>query len=63
MAGFPETNGPATFSNDGRTCSLPVKLRPGQVYALWLNSQTHDAFRDVDGLPAVPYLLIFETRK
>jgi predicted Ser/Thr protein kinase len=63
MANFPETNGPASFSNDGRSCSLPVKLRPGQVYAIWLNSETHDAFRDVAGHPAVPYLLIFKTRE
>jgi predicted Ser/Thr protein kinase len=63
LANFPETNGPPAFSNDGRTCSLPVKLRPGQVYATWLNSETHHNFRDLDGHPTVPYLLIFETRK
>ncbi len=60
---YPETTGSAYYLEDGRTCALPVKLKPGRVYAIWLNSgQVHD-FKDTDGQPAVPYLLIFETRK
>jgi len=60
---YPETTGSAHYLEDGRTCALPVKLKPGRVYAIWLNSgKVHD-FRDTDGQPAVPYLLIFETRK
>jgi hypothetical protein len=42
---------------------LPVRLRPGQVYAIWLNSDYHQDFKDRGGKSAVPYLLIFETRK
>jgi RNA polymerase sigma-70 factor (ECF subfamily) len=60
---FPETRGSASFVEDGRTCVLPVKLAPGKLYALWVNSESHDAFQDRLGHPAVPYLLIFETRK
>ena len=60
---YPETTGSAHYLEDGRTCALPVKLKPGRVYAIWLNSgKVHD-FKDTDGQPAVPYLLIFETRK
>jgi hypothetical protein len=47
---------------DKRTIVLPVKLRPGKTYVLWINSNKHDGFRDVKNHPAVPYLLVFETR-
>jgi capsular polysaccharide biosynthesis protein len=58
---FPETTGTARFLDD-RTCVLPVLLQPGQVYAIWVNSESHPTFKDRDGYPAVPYLLIFETK-
>ena len=60
---YPETTGSAHYLEDGRTCALPVKLKPGRVYAIWLNSGKFHDFKDTDGQPAVPYLLIFETRK
>jgi hypothetical protein len=60
---FPETTGQPSYSPDGRTCVLPVKLEPGKVYALWLNSEHFHNFTDREGQSAVPYLLIFETRK
>jgi hypothetical protein len=60
---FPATNGPIHFLKDRTTCVFPVKLRAGQVYAIWLNAEKFEGFRDIKGQPAVPYLLIFETRK
>lgn len=60
---FPETTGAPRFLADGKTCVLPVKLKPGKLYATWLNSDSHKDFADPEGRPAVPYLLIFETRK
>ena len=60
---YPETTGSAHYLEDGRTCALPVKLKPGRVYAIWLNSGKFHDFKDTNGQPAVPYLLIFETRK
>lgn len=60
---FPEVSGPIRYEPDGRTCVLPVKLKPGRTYATWLNSQSFQNFQDRQGRPAVPYLLIFETRK
>jgi hypothetical protein len=60
---FPETTGSARYLADGRTCALPVKLKPGRLYAIWLNSEHHHDFKDREGQSAVPYLLIFETRK
>jgi RNA polymerase sigma-70 factor (ECF subfamily) len=60
---FPELAGPARFLAGGRICVLPVKLKAGQTYGLWLNRESHADFADTEGRGAVPYLLIFETRK
>jgi hypothetical protein len=61
---FPRIAGSARYLEDGRTCVLPVKLQPGRTYALWLNHRdSARSFKDTDGQAAVPYLLIFETRK
>jgi len=59
---FPKSNGEIHYLDDKRTCVLPVQLEPGKVYAIWINSENHHAFQDRGGRPAVPYLLIFETR-
>ncbi|HEX5223421.1 MAG TPA: Ig-like domain-containing protein [Verrucomicrobiae bacterium] len=48
---------------DERTCALPVKLQPGRLYAVWINQGEARNFQDSDGRAALPYLLIFETRK
>jgi len=58
----PETTGKPKYEKDKRTCVLPVKLQPGKTYAFWLNSQKFRNFKDADGQPAVPYLLIFKTK-
>jgi hypothetical protein len=55
--------GPPRFLADGRTCVLPVRLKPGKLYATWVNSDSQMTFTDTAGQPALPYLLIFETRK
>ncbi len=58
---FPETTGKPHYLDDGRTCVLPVKLKPGKFYATWLNSEKFHNFTDTQLRPAVPYLLTFET--
>ncbi len=60
---FPEVAGEPHYLNDQRTIVLPVKLAPGRTYAMWINSEQHDAFRDRGQHPAVPYLLVFHTRR
>ena len=60
---FPKTAGKAHFLDDKRTCVLPVKLEPGHPYVIWLNQGRFNAFSDPDGNKAVPYLLVFETKK
>ena len=61
---FPPTTGDGPhYLPDKRTCVLPVKLMPARTYAIWLNSDNFKNFKDTEGRPAVPYLLIFETGK
>jgi serine/threonine protein kinase/tetratricopeptide (TPR) repeat protein len=59
----PEFIGQPRYEADGRTCVVKVKLEPGQTYAFWLNSEKFQNFKDSDGRPAVPYLLIFQTKQ
>jgi hypothetical protein len=59
---FPETSGKPHYLDDKRTCVLTVKLKPGKTYAIWLNSNNFGNFKDADGKPAVPYLLVFKTK-
>jgi hypothetical protein len=60
---FPETTGKPHYLKDGKTCVLPVKLEAGKTYVIWLNSQKFRNFKDKGGQPAVPYLLVFETKE
>lgn len=60
---FPKIDGKPKYLADKRTCTLPVKLEPGKTYAIWVNSEQFNAFKDADGRSAVPYLLVFKTKK
>jgi len=64
QASFPEiTNQKGIkYLQDKRTCILPVNLKPGKTYAIWLNTQKNNAFRDTKGNSAIPYLLVFKTK-
>lgn len=62
-ARLPFLTGPASLSFDGCTIVMPVSLQPGTVYAVWINGGVSQAFRNINGYSAAPYLLIFETRK
>jgi hypothetical protein len=59
---FPTLDGKPKYLTDKRTCVLGVKLRPGKTYAIWLNSQKFGNFKDSEGHPALPYLLVFKTK-
>jgi hypothetical protein len=50
------------YQSDGRTCVVKAKLKPGRTYAFWLNSANFQNFIDRSGRPAIPYLLIFQTK-
>lgn len=59
----PEETASPRFLEDQRTWVLPVRLQPGQVYTLRFNDDVPHAFMDKENHDAVPYVLIFETRK
>jgi hypothetical protein len=59
---FPPTTGKPHYLDDKRTCVLPVHLKAGKTYAIWLNSENFGNFKDADGNTAVPYLLVFKTK-
>ena len=59
---FPELAGEVRYQ-DARTFVIPVALEPGSTYALWVNYKQHDAFRDLNGIAAIPYFLVFQTRE
>jgi hypothetical protein len=54
--------GEPRYDADGKTCIVSVDLKPGRTYAMWINSEKFKNFRDTEGNPAVPYLLVFETK-
>jgi hypothetical protein len=60
---FPNLDGKPRYLSDKRTCVLPVKLEPGKTYAIWVNSEKFGNFKDTAGRSAVPYLLVFRTKK
>jgi RNA polymerase sigma-70 factor (ECF subfamily) len=59
---YPETVGQPKYLADKKTCIIEVKLKPKTTYAIWLNTDKFNNFKDKDGRPAVPYLLVFETK-
>lgn len=48
---------------DKRTCLLPVKLKAGRTYIIWINTQQYNYFKDKNRNSAIPYLLVFQTRQ
>jgi hypothetical protein len=60
---FPKMSGKPGFLEDQRTCVLPVSLEPGKTYAIWLNQAPSENFKASDGRKALPYLLVFQTRR
>jgi hypothetical protein len=59
---FPQIIGKPKYLEDKKTCVIDVKLEPKKTYVIWVNTQKFVNFKDTDGNPAVPYLLVFQTR-
>jgi hypothetical protein len=51
----------AHWTDDGKTCVLPVQLKPGWDYRLGLNSQSFKNFQSDEGVPLVPVGYSFKT--
>ena len=60
---FPNISGEVKYLKDKKTCVAPVNLEPRKTYVIWFNSEKYNSFRDTDNNPAVPYLLVFQTRE
>jgi hypothetical protein len=58
---YPQTTGKPSYDAARRVCSLPVKLEPGKVYCLGINSPSFRNFRAEDGTSAKPYMIVFAT--
>jgi hypothetical protein len=59
---FPEPAGLPTWDADGKTLTLPVRLKPGTAYRFGLNSDSNLGFQDRSGAPVRPMQLGFKTR-
>jgi hypothetical protein len=57
----PQGKGPH-WTEDRKTCVLPVELKPGQEYRMGLNSPQHKNFQSEAGLPLEPVEYRFRTR-
>ena len=51
------------WSEDRRTCVLPVRLEPNRQYRLGLNSPSHKNFQSAAGVPLDPVVYTFATGK
>jgi hypothetical protein len=49
------------WTEDHKTCVLPVELKPNSQYRLGLNSQSFKNFKSADGVPITPVVYTFKT--
>lgn len=59
---FPERTGDIAYDATRTTCTMPVKLQPGKVYWVGVNSPQHQGFKSESGTAARPYQILFATR-
>lgn len=59
---MPKIRGKARYDKDKRTLILPVELESGKTYSMWMNTERFRNCKDSNGRPAVPYLLVFQTK-
>jgi beta-lactamase regulating signal transducer with metallopeptidase domain len=60
---FPGAPGKKPYwTEDRRTCVLPVELKPGMEYRVGLNSVSHKNFKSESGVPLDPVVYTFSTK-
>ena len=59
---YPEAAGEISYDAARTTCTMPVKLQPGKVYWVGVNSPSHKNFKSADGTPAARYVILFATK-
>lgn len=58
---YPEITGDPKYDEGRSTCTLPVRLKPGQWYTVGVNSPSHNNFKSEDNVPAKPHVILFAT--
>lgn len=58
---FPEVVGEPRYDETKRTCTLSVKLEPGEEYVVGINWGRFQNFKDQLGQPAIGSLVVFKT--
>jgi beta-lactamase regulating signal transducer with metallopeptidase domain len=58
---YPESTDKPAWSEDGKTCTMPVRLKPNWNYRLGLNSPSHINFQSEAGVPLQPVEWTFTT--
>jgi Bacterial Ig-like domain len=58
----PKPDGKIHYARDKRMRVMPVKLEAGKTYVLRINSERFRNFKDAEGRPALPYLVVFRTK-
>ncbi len=59
---YPQTVGKIAYNSTRTICTLPVKLAPGKVYWVGVNSPSHRNFQTLDRIPAQRYVILFATK-
>ena len=59
---FPETPGKCSYDAERKVFTLPVRLKPGWSYQLWLNRGKFNSFRSEDGVELQSVEVNFQTR-
>jgi hypothetical protein len=59
---FPEVTGQASYDKAHKVLTIPVRLKPGWHYQLWLNRGQYDTFRSADGTPLESVAVTFKTK-
>ncbi len=59
---YPQITGQPSYDTEKKTCTLPVKLEPGKVYWIGVNSPSHTNFKSAEGVPAKRHVILFATK-
>ena len=58
---YPQCPGRPRLSRDRRTYALQCTALPGRRYEIWFNSPPYMNFKNMAGVPAQPFQLLFQT--
>lgn len=59
---FPKSRGSVSYDDSRTICTNPVRLEPGKVYWIGINSPSHKNFQSELGIPARRHVILFSTK-